>query len=201
MAAIDATAIHEAAHAVVGHLFGEKPISAAILSDTRGEVVPECSWCETCWNYYHGRNPNTNQHSREIQDIYRRDAAVAIAGEIAECRFTGVREPVDPSEVAADREKVRSRASAIHIFASGDCFVTGKWARAEACALCDRFIDQLRTTVSGILDERQVWDAVNALAEELKTKRRLEGEEITEFLGSGNLVFGSRPIAHLPPPP
>ena len=201
MAAIDATAVHEAAHAVVGHLFGEKQISAAILGDSCGEVIPDCSWCETCWNYYRGRNPKTNHHSREIQDVYRRDAAVAIAGEIAEGRFTGVAEPVDPSEVAADREKVRSRASAIHIFASGDCFVTGKWAKGEQCDHCETFIGQLRATVSDILNEQNVWEAITALAEELKAKGRMEGEEIGEFLGARKLAFGGRAVSQLPPAP
>jgi hypothetical protein len=201
MEAIAVTAVHEAAHAVVGYIFGEKLIAVTILGDSRGEVVPECSWCDTCWEYYHGRNPQRHAHSRQIQDIYRRDAAVAIAGELAECRFMGQSELANPEEIEADREKVRSRASAIHLFVDADCFTQGKWARNEPCGLCEAFVAALRQVVSTILEEQRIWESIMVLAQELRLKQRMEAHEVSEVLAARNVLFGSRSVNQLPPAP
>src|SRR5438105_1249043 len=114
-----ATAIHEAGHAVVSYALGRRVMHASLSDDRQGEVVPQCSVCETCVEYYEKNDPAEVAHPRRIQDDLRRDAAVALAGEVAERTICGDAH-LDPAELAGDRSLCRSRASAIHLWIDGN---------------------------------------------------------------------------------
>jgi hypothetical protein len=80
------TSVHEAAHAVMGHVLGVRFLSVALLDENEGEAVPECSSCDACLEYYQLHDPDQDDHSKRIQDDLRRGAAIALVGEIGEVR-------------------------------------------------------------------------------------------------------------------
>jgi hypothetical protein len=119
----------------VSYLLGVRFLHAAILDDTQGEVVPESTRCCTCTEYYERSKPSSDPHSRQIQDDLRRQAAVALAGQIAEAelaRGTSVGE----SEVAQDRELARCRASFIHLWADAHCRRDARWENRVFSRIC-----------------------------------------------------------------
>jgi hypothetical protein len=75
-----ATAIHEAAHAVISYILGRGIMYAILFTDRDGEVVPMCSACNTCLAYYGKNNPANDAHSKLIQDDLRCDMTIAVAG-------------------------------------------------------------------------------------------------------------------------
>ena len=169
------------------------------MSDARGEVVPESTSCPTCIEYYERSNPSTDGHSRAIQDDLRRQAAVAVAGEIAESEL-GPGTIVGESELAQDREQARCRASFIHLWADGRCRRYGSWESEATCSLCDAFLSSLRAVVKSELLKPIVSAQVARLAALLEARGRLHWDEVVDFL-NGHLDHGSLHVDTLPAAP
>jgi len=173
----------------------------AITGDTTGETVPECAMCPTCREYYWHHDPATDPHSKSIQDEYRKDAAVAIAGELGETLHTGEPTVLAAGETTDDRWKVRGRASAVHFWSSQQrCYEFGEWRAMQPCGPCDSFIDQLRVSVQALLSDQNVRRATDELAQKLLAERRIEWESVVEFLQERGLNSGPA-FARLPPAP
>lgn len=196
-----ATALHESSHTVMAFLVGAPQIYVAITGETTGETVPECAMCPSCREYYWHHDPATDIHSRSIRDEYRKDAAVAIAGEVGETLHTGRATVLAPNETNDDRWKVRGRTAAVH-FWSGDqqCYEFGEWQKMGPCGLCETFIEKLRVSVEALLAEPNVRQATNELALKLLAERRIEWESVTDFLQTRGLLSGPA-FGKLPPPP
>jgi hypothetical protein len=173
----------------------------SLLDDSHGELVPECSWCERCFDYYRANDPRDDDHAKVIQDDMRCDAAVAVAGEVAETYFRGDANPVDPAEQEEDRRKARNRASAIHLWKAAECCASGKWATGERCVDCDSYLAALRATVASLITTPRTWDVLQAFAEELSEKNRIEWDEVSVSLRRHGLVAGCLSVDLLPPAP
>lgn len=195
-----ATAIHESGHAVVGYLLGLPLIHAALLDASQGEVVPECSLCQTCVEYYQSHDPAEDDHSRTIQDNLRRDAAVAVAGELAEACILGRDHAVDPEELAVDREKAWNLSSAIHLWTSSSCYAQ-RPSRGDSCSDCRNYLDALRSAVCLIIEAQAVRSAISVLATRLDEASRLTSGEITTILREQGLQRGSIGTSSLPESP
>lgn len=195
------TAIHEAAHAVVSCLLDVPLLHLAILDDTHGEAVPECSLCQTCLNYYHQQDPAEDPHSRTIQDDLRRRTAIAVAGEIGEeCLLPGGRESTD-EELLQDRQLAKSRVAAT-LMRSGDrCYSLGTWDTDVSCAMCDAFLNSFRAVVRQLVTKPVVSEAITALAQHLETHARISGDEVRGFLHARDLQPGSVSVNSLPSVP
>src|SRR2546425_1004204 len=106
------TAIHESGHAVLSYLLGKRVMHAVIIDDWRGEVMPQCSACDTCGRYYKSKDPADASHWKQIENDFRRDIAVAVVGEIATTEICGY-ESVNKNELRQDHDLSRCRASVI----------------------------------------------------------------------------------------
>lgn len=196
-----AAAVHECSHAVTAFIVGVPQIFVALTGETTGETVPECAICATCREYYWHNDPKSDGHSKMIQDDLRKDAAVAIAGEIGEAAYRGHEVAVPSGETTDDRWKVRSRAAAIHYWSSNqECYEFGQWQKMEPCGPCDTFIDQLRTSIRLLLEDPSVAAATLALAKTLVHEKRIEWERATKLLTELGLKSGPA-FAKLPPAP
>ena len=193
------TCVHEAGHAVISYLLGVRFLHLEVMSDARGEVVPESASCSTCIEYYERSNPSIDDHSRAIQDDLRRQAAVIVAGEIAESEL-GPGTMVGESELAQDREKARCRASFIHLWLDGRCRRVGSWEPEATCSLCDAFLSSLRAVVKSELLKPIVSAQVGRLAELLGERSRLDWDEVLDLL-KGHLDRGSLHVDALPAAP
>lgn len=195
------TAIHEAAHAVLSCLLDVPLLHLAILDDTHGEAVPECSLCQTCLDYYHQHDPAEDPHSRTIQDDLRRRTAIAVAGEICEeCLLPGGLESTE-EELLQDRQLARSRVAAILLRSGDRCYSLGTWDTDVSCATCDAFLNSLRVVVRQLVKEPVVSGAIAALAQHLETHARMSGDEVRRFLHARNLQPGSVSVDSLPAVP
>ena len=192
------TSIHEAAHAVTSYLLGVPFLRVMILDDSRGEVVPESADFQTRLNYYESHDPATDAHSKSIQDDLRKSAAIAVAGEIGEECLLGSCD-ASPAELDKDRQIARSRASAVHLWASTDCYL-GTLVPSKPCLDCDGFLDALRPAVRVILTQSAVSNAIEKLATRLGTQPRMTGPEaehllVTLGIQQGSVAAGSLPAA------
>jgi hypothetical protein len=194
------TCVHEAGHAVVSYLLGVRFFYIGILDDAHGEVVPESSCCPTCVDYYEKWRPSADPQSKRIQDDFRRQAAVAVAGEIAERELAPGSSATD-AELAQDREQARTRASFIHFWTSEDCRRESWWGDdAAICSHCDAFLEPLRAQMAATLWDPTVSAAVIRLAERLDAEGRLCWDEAVDLLRS-HLPHGSLSVDLLPPAP
>lgn len=149
--------------------------------------------------YYERLNPTDDPHSRAIQDDLRRQAAIAVAGEIAE-GLLGHGSCVAESEVAQDRELARCRASFIHFWSESRCRAEGQWESGVACPHCDDFLGRLRSVVEAQLLNSTVSRQVVGLATVLDERNRLDWGEVTGLV-KGDLAFGSLHVDALPSAP
>ena len=173
------------------------PRVAPALDATHGEVVPQCCLCRTCLGYYESHDPFDDGHSLAVQDDLRRDAAVAVAREIAEYLIFGDGHTIDAAALAVDREKAASRASAIHLWRSSDCYLNGHWTEGT-CSDCIGYLAALKGAVGRIIEEHRVRAAISGLAIRLERSRRLATEDIDEILRAAGLEPGSVPTSALP---
>ena len=189
------TAIHEAAHAVVSYVVGRRIMHVALFNDHDGEVMPECSVCDTCMNYYQEHNPAEDPHSRQIQDNLRCDMAIAMSGEIAQrdlCEDSSINE----SELQQDRERAKCRAAHIHRW-TNVCWT--QWG--ANCPFCENYIESMRLKVKQILVEPLIRDSIKELADDLGDLgdfERRAGCKIEKFLEAKGLNPGTR-VGALPP--
>jgi hypothetical protein len=193
------TCVHEAGHAVVSYLLGVRFLHIAVLDDAQGEVVPESSCCSTCVEYYERSRPSADPHSRQIQDDLRRQAAVAVAGEIAE-RELAPGSSVSEAELAQDHELVRCRASFIHFWADGRCRRDGLWEIDAACSHCDAFLKPLRSVVDATFKNPKISAEVIRLAGRLDVRGHLCWDEVADLL-EAHLQCGSLSVDALPSAP
>jgi len=179
-----ATAIHESGHAVVSHLLGLPLMHVALLDDTQGETAPSCAFWPTCEHYYRNHDPSNFPHSLEIQHNFRWQAAVAVAGEIAELCVIGEGHRVKESEVLDDRKRAYHRASLIHYWRDKECLEKEWWWPDGHCSTCDDFISPLKSSVETIIKQAHIRDAILLLAEQLlKTPlKRLHGRVVKALL-------------------
>ena len=194
------TCLHESGHAVVGHLLGAGLCHVAVLGESTGEALPECSLCRRCLQYYEQHNPAEDPHSQQIQDDLRRNTAIALAGESADGRLADGASATE-AELVQDRYLARSRASAVHLWKDARCYQSGGTSSEGECSECDAFIASVRERVGGIIDDSRVSTAVVALAEHLAARQRLSGIEVSEFLSARGLNLGSVPADALPAAP
>jgi hypothetical protein len=176
-----ATAIHESGHAVVSYLLGVPILHIALLSEIRGEMVPGCAWCPMCIDYYCSHNPSEDEHSRSIQNILRCQAAIAVAGEIAERRLCGDDHEINPDDLAQDRYKACQHASAIHYHYDNRCFVDQHW-NEELCSTCGQYLKEMRASVEVIIKKRNIRKAIRSLAVHLYEGGRIEGDRVWSLL-------------------
>lgn len=174
-------------------------LHVAVLDPVHGEVVPECSLCRTCIGYYQSHDPAEHDHSRSVQDDLRRDAVVAVAGEIAERLIFGDGHTIDPAALAMDHEKALSRASAIHLWADSACF--NGLLGAGWCSDCSDYLAALRQAVGRILEVPGVRPAISVVAARLEGSSRLTGDEIAHILQGQGLTPGSVSVNWLPEAP
>ncbi len=186
-----ATAVHESGHAVISHVLGRGLIHVALLDDQGGEVVPKCSLCDACVEYYQKHSIENHEHTRRIQKDLRCDSAVAVAGEIAERLICG-QTNIDPEEIARDLELSKSRASLQHLWTESDCWVLGKWKVDGECSTCMDYLNKLKLVVKQITDEQEIRSAIEALAHQLSERKRLYEPEVLEFLSGRAVESGSK---------
>src|SRR5437870_42575 len=190
MSAREATAIHEAGHAVTSHILGVLFDYAEVSSDhegvmmpffspcpTCGSTVPEHKACQPCLEHYEKHRPSRDARSDQIERFYREEGAVAIAGELAELRLTG--QISDDEEVAWDRSKAKTRVSLRHLY-HGTCL--NYCGRNDPCTSCDEGSAELRRSVDDLLSDPVVWSATQELARQLASGTRMSGADIASLL-------------------
>jgi hypothetical protein len=172
------TAIHEAGHAVIGYALGRRLMRAVVFSDTTGEVLTQCSACETCKVYYYWHDPAKDPHSKRIQDDYRCDMAIAMAGGIAERAFCEDNRTNDKGELRRDEELTWSRAQAIHRWAQPDC-----WGSPEVpCQACEPYIALMKPAVEKIVGTPLIERCIRELGRELENCQQMDEKAIDQFL-------------------
>jgi len=202
---LGSTATHEAGHAAISCLLGEELEYIELLSEREGltmpfyspcricgSQVPDRQACATCLRYYEKHNPKTDGMSRRIERGYRVEGAVAAAGEIAESKFGKGKLLASASELEGDRNRVLTRSSLRHLWRSDACI--NYCTAPTVCGACVRGEQQLRASVQGLLNDSDVWNAVRALAEQVRARRRLSGTDTRKILEDAGLRFGSRAI-------
>jgi hypothetical protein len=140
-----------------------------------GEVIPECFSCGTCNEYYESCANPKDAHLLRIQERLRFEAAIAVAGEIAEIVHFGKEHEVNADELALDRRIAKERAGSIHLFR--------RWCEGTPCSECDSYLESLRGAITQIIGQPDVHSAIAALANRLTEKNRLMGCEVEKFLG------------------
>lgn len=123
-----------------------------------------------------------------------------MAGEIAEQELSNA-SVVSERELAQDREIARSRASAVHMWASAQCYLSGKWETPGSCTPCDEFLESTRGVVRTKLTEGATSAAVMTLAERLDLGSRLSWGDVVETLSGCGLDCGSLSVQSLPAAP
>ncbi len=182
------TCIHESGHAVVSYLLGAEISHVAVSGESTGEVTPECSLCRRCLQYYEQHDPAEYPHSQQIQDDLRRSVAITLAGELAESRL-GEGDSVDEKDLRQDRFLSRERANAVNLWKRCGCY--GRLKGEGECQECDALMAAVRGRVGEIIAKPGVSDAIVALAKHLADRRRLNGDEVSQFLAERGLRFGS----------
>ncbi len=193
-----ATAIHEAAHAVISYMLGRRIMYAILFTDRDGEVVPMCSVCNSCLAYYGKNSPANDAHSKLIQDDLRCDMAIAVAGNIGQQAICGNQSIVE-GDFDKDRARAKELASAIHFWKDHECWV----CKYSACEICSQYDRSITEAVSKILKLEAVENSIRALAilfEQSKNCSRIQGDAIENFLKKRNLTKGQE-IRVLPAAP
>lgn len=195
-----ATAVHEAAHALMSHLLAMPFAEVKILGARDGEVVPTCVFCgatgdavcEACHEPYLHNDPRVHQHSREIEDALWRSAAVAVAGQIGEECVIGRCEATS-LELNQDDETARKRSCLLHLRIDGTCYRDGLWKTAGACGTCTALLERVRRMVRAELSKEVHLAAARRLASELRHSPHacLTSATVRESLLSARIVPGS----------
>jgi hypothetical protein len=191
------TAVHEAGHAVVSYVVGRRMMHAVLFNDQCGEIMPLCSVCDTCVEYYNENDPANFAHSKHIQDDLRCDMAIAIAGEIAQRAIRGNRE-IDERDFEKDRSRASELSSKIHRWIDPKCL--RQWG-ATTCPFCKACRDSTTQAVNEIVAKQYIKDSIQAFAEELEELEdhvRMNRSRIEEILKASGLSEGSE-ISSLPP--
>jgi hypothetical protein len=185
-----ATAIHEAAHAVISYMLSRRIMYAILFTDRDGEVVPMCSACNACLAYYGKNNPANDAHSKLIQDDLRCDMAIAVAGRLGQHAICGNQSMVE-GDFDKDRARAKELASAIHFWKDHACWVC-KYSAWEICSQYDKSITE---AVSKILKLEAVENSIRALAvlfEQSKNCSRIQGDAIENCLKKQSLPKGEK---------
>jgi hypothetical protein len=130
-------------------LLGVSSSYTAVLSDTDGEVAPANPVSDALVEHYEHCNPSTDARSKQIQDDLRREAAIAVAGEIAERKLTSGT-AVAETELLRDRELARCRASFVHFWIDHACRRDNRWDSDTGCRFCETFLHCLRSVVNDV---------------------------------------------------
>lgn len=182
--ALRATCIHEAGHATISYLIGVRFLHIAICSNDEGEVVPECSACTRCVEYFEMHNPSEDYHAACIRTEFIKSAAIALAGEVADMMLPTGKTATD-SELQQDRYLARSRVAMAHLWQNGDCYKKGI---DRPCSTCDALLKRISANVADVVARPDVAAAIGQLARRLEATERLvwsEAAEIFECLGIG----------------
>jgi len=209
---LEATAIHEAAHAVVSHLTGISFDYVVVSGPREGEMMPfyspcpvcsakvdEYQACRPCMEHYEKHRPSQDKRSAKIERFYREEAAIAIAGELAEIRLTGGPLLSSDEELAWDRDKTRERASLRHLWSRGSKACANYCGAEQDCADCDQAVGQLKAAVENLITSNDNWSAIRALAQQLANGSRISGSDVAAFLEEHGVVSGSASIDSLWP--
>jgi len=174
---------------------GVKFVRIIIWDDDDGEVMPECSRCESCVAYYEKHNPKDDEHAKRIQDDIQREIAVAVAGEIAEVVFTNGSVMINPEEVEVDRRRAREWACFLHIWSNrpAPC----RWS--DPCDISDPFLATIRRNVEQLLREPKTWRAVSVLASHLKNSPEpcTSWSDAADLIEKNGVLFESIPLSSL----
>ncbi len=160
-------AYHEAAHAVVTFKLG--------LKIRKITIVPEGD-CLGCCHHYAPFMKGDNLYSPSPATIERvqKQIVILFAGNIAEERFVG--REIEGWEDLTDTEKAYQLA----------CSLVG--SREEL----DAFLNWLFIRAKGYINNKVIWEAIDALAIELIKKKELSGKEAFEIYRSALLSSTSK---------
>lgn len=154
------TAVHEAGHAVVSYVVGRRMMHALLFDDLCGEIMPLCSVCDTCVEYYNENDPANSTHSKLIQDDLRCDMAIAIAEEIAQRAICGNGD-INEYDFEKDRSRARELSSKIHRWIDPKCW--RQWV-ATTCPFCKAWGDSITQAVSEIVAKQHIRNSIQAFA-------------------------------------
>lgn len=197
---MQATAIHEAAHAVVSHALGVR-FDYVVVNSARegvmmpfyspcplcGHTVPEFQSCEPCFEHYGRHRPTHDPRSAAVERFYREEAAIAVAGELAELNLSGGHILSTTEEIEWDRARVLTRASLRHLWLAGTTCVNYCSAPVP-CEYCDRASAELSASVARWLSD-QLWPGVLITANLLEGGERRTGAEVGDALAGANISF------------
>ena len=194
----NATAVHEAAHAVASYLLDAPFVEAVLFDDATGEVVPKCLFCEVeresicddCLQHYLHNDPVNDEHAHEIQVGLWRSAAIAVAGAIGEECVNGRCEG-SAAELLQDNQIARYRSCLLHLRTDPSCYRDGLWEAGRSCSRCDATLGVIRRAVRQQLSEVAHLSAVNALARDLDAQSRMSWATVVAFLESRGVVRGA----------
>lgn len=150
--------------------------------------MPQSSVCETCVNYYKKNDPATDRHSKDIQDDFRKEIAIALAGEVVQRAICGDDSVVE-LDFQQDYELARCRAPYIH-YRNTACQASQDFQ----CSACERYIDSMKEAVKQIVSRPDIKTAIENLAELLESRKnhdRMGESSIDQTLKARGLMKGS----------
>ncbi|MCM2315176.1 MAG: hypothetical protein NDJ92_08500 [Thermoanaerobaculia bacterium] len=211
---MESTSIHEAGHAVIGYVLGVQLAFVQVKAEGEGVAMPlqgECLVCSepvapnlaciSCSEYFVQRPVRNDERISAIDKQYRQEAAIAVAGELAEREWRGRRSVVSMDELRADRLRARSLLAARHrrkLRRGEKCLYE---QLDETCVVCASEESNLRANVLSKLTHPQRWQAIEALAGRLLTTRsKIDGSEVLELLAARGLSFAEIDLDEILPP-
>jgi ATP-dependent Zn protease len=165
----EATAYHQAGHAIVGAIRGRSPESVTIVR--QGGTAGQTQFFDDCrpeFNRYLGGSP-------EKRDYIETRILIALAGTIAhDLRF-----PAHVRDSGDEYDEERARALIVE---------NAVWA--DSCR--DSYFRQLQETVRGVLQTNWPW--VEAVARALIDDKTISGEELSRLRPSCDYPLGSKDL-------
>ena len=194
----NATAVHEASHAIMSFLL-DAPFKHVILFDDRtGEVRPIClschvedeAICDSCLKHYLQNEPDTDGHSRGIENGLWVVAAIAVAGQIGEECVHGHCDG-SPADTERDRQIIRYRSCLLHFRSRPECFRDSLWEVDSPCAGCADMLSRIQCYVRDQLSEATHLSALKELATALEARSELPWNAVEGLLESHGVVRAS----------
>lgn len=147
------TAIHEAAHAVMAELYGERT--------TRVEIVGDSEHTGTVESLRFPANPEESASDRKTDEAVRQRIKCVLAGTVAEAMVTGRQDWNDPSEDL-------------------DYAVRLAMQLVDDCGDVVPLLGEIRTELEKEIKAN--WQAVEMLAVELMHRKSLTGSEVRRVI-------------------
>src|SRR5712692_9899041 len=194
----NATAVHEASHAIMSFLL-DVPFKHVILfEDGTGRVVPVCLFCQvedeaicdSCLQHYLQIEPDTDGHAREIENGLWRVAAIAVAGQIGQECDLGHSDG-SPADTERDRQIFRYRSCLLHFRRNPECFRDSLWEVDGPCSGCADVLSRIRGVVRDQLSDATHLSALNELATALDARAELRWNAVAGLLESRGVVRAS----------